>query len=170
MSQLGIIVKSIDRSLPYYTDVMNIRPWYRTNVVQEEIYYRDRRIDLELDIAIGYSGRLQFELIEVVRGQENIYTELIDSRGEGLHHVGFVVSNIRKKTRMLRKAGFTPIQHGFLKTRGGAVTRFAYFDTMQTHGYILELIETTLFRIPVGMSRFMIKLGVLLGDVEICGK
>ena len=167
MGQLGIIVKSIDRSIPYYADVMNIRPWYRTNIVEEEIYYKDRRIDLELDVVIGYSGSLQFELIQVVRGEENIYTELINTRGEGLHHVGFIVANIKKKTEMLRGAGFTPIQHGFLKTKGNALTRFAYFDTMETYGYILELIETTLLGIPVGMSRQMIKLGRLLGDVEV---
>lgn len=167
VGQLGIIVKSIDTSLPYYTEVMKIRPWYRTNIVEEEIYYKDRRIDLELDIAVGYSGSLQFELIEVVRGEENIYTELINTRGEGLHHVGFVVSNIQKKTEMLRQSGYNPIQHGFLKTKGNAITRFAYFDTMETHGYILELIQTTLFGVSVGMSRFMIKLGNLLGDVEM---
>lgn len=167
MGQLGIIVKSIDRVLPYYRDVMNIRPWYRANVIEEEIYYKDTRIDLELNFAIGYSGALQLELIEVVRGEENIYTELINSRGEGLHHVGFVVSNIEKKTEMLRRSGITPVQYGLLKTKGKAVTRFAYFDTMETCGYILELLETTLFGIPVGQSRFMIKVGNMLGDIEI---
>lgn len=167
LGQLGIIVRSIERSLPYYQEVLNIRPWYRANVVEEEIYYQDRRIDLELDIAIGYSGALQFELIQVVRGEENIYTDLIDTRGEGLHHVGFVVSDIRGKTEALRRAGFEPIQHGILKTKGRAVTRFAYFDTRRSCGYILELIETTLFGLNVGMSRFMVKMGRLLGDVEV---
>ena len=167
VGQLGIVVKSIDASLPYYTEVMKIRTWYRTNIVEEEIYYKDRRIDLELDIALGYSGPLQFELIEVVRGEENIYTELINTREEGLHHIGFVVSNIRKKTEILLQSGYHPIQHGVFKTKGNAVTRFVYFDTMETHGYILELIQTTLFGVNVGMSRFMIKLGNLLGDVEV---
>jgi len=167
MGQLGIIVKSLDASQPYYAEVMNIRPWYRTHIVEQEIYYKDRRIDLELDIAVGYSGPLQFELIEVVRGEENAYTELIHTRGEGLHHVGFIVSHIDEKTEVLREAGFRRIQHGFLKTKGGAVTRFAYFDTMATHGYIIELIQTTLFGVNVGMSHFMVKLGSLLGDVEV---
>ena len=53
MGQLGIIVENIDRSIPYYRDVMNIRPWYRTNIVEEEIYCKDRHIDIELDMAIG---------------------------------------------------------------------------------------------------------------------
>lgn len=166
IGQLGIIVKNIDRSLPYYKELMNIRPWYRANVVKEEIYYKNRQIDIELDMAVGYSGSLQFELIEVLSGEDNIYTELINTQGEGLHHVGFVVSDIQKKTEVLQDSGFNPIQHGILKTKGKAVTRFAYFDTRKTYGYFLELIETTLFGVSVGQSRFMIKLGNLLGDLE----
>lgn len=167
MRQLGIIVKSIDRSVPYYSAVMNIRPWYRVKIVEEEIYYKGRRIDLEADIAIGYSGALQFELIEVLGGEENIYTDLINAHGEGVHHIGFVVSNIQKKIDILNESGFEAIQHGVLKTKGKAITRFVYFDTMDHYGYIFELIETTLFGLSVGQSRFMIKMGNLLGDIEV---
>lgn len=167
MRQQGIIVKNIDQSLPYYRQVLNINPWYRIHFVEEEIYYEGRRIDLNLKIAVGYSGPLQFELIEVVRGEDNIYTELINTQGQGLHHIGFVVSNIEKKTEMLRNAGFSPIQHGVLKTKGNTVIRFAYFDTMASFGFILELIETTLFGINVGMSRFMCKIGTLIGELEV---
>lgn len=47
------------------------------------------------------------------------------------------------------------------------MTRFAYFDTLASYGYILELIETSLMGISVGMSRPMIKIGRLLGDIEV---
>jgi catechol 2,3-dioxygenase-like lactoylglutathione lyase family enzyme len=165
--QQGIIVKSIDQSVPYYRQVLNIHPWYRIHFEEEEIYYEGRRIDLELKIAVGYSGPLQFELIEVVGGEDNIYTELINHQTQGLHHIGFEVSNFQKKTELLRNAGFTPIQHGILKTKGNTVIRFAYFDTMACFGYILELIETTLFGVHVGMSPFMCKLGALIGELEV---
>jgi hypothetical protein len=166
MGQLGIVVKSIEQSLPYYKSLMNIHSWHRPNFVEEKIYYKDRHIDLNLNVAIGYSGPLQFELIEVMQGEENIYTKLIKTRKEGLHHVGFFISNIEKKTELLRKSGFYPIQYGILKTTGKALIRFAYFDTVKSCGYIIELIETKLFGISVGQSRFMIKLGKFLGDIE----
>lgn len=166
VNQLGIIVKNIDRSLINYRKLMNIRSWYRAQIIQEDIYYKNRRIDLKLDVAVGYSGRLQLELIEVLQGEENIYTELINNRGEGLHHIGFMVSNIQKKTEALKKSGLIPVQHGFIKTKGRAEIRFAYFDTVKICGYILELIETKLFGINVGQSHFMIRVGRLMGDVE----
>lgn len=167
MGQLGIVVKKLDQALPYYKDVLNIRTWYRANIVEEEIYYKNRPIELNLNVAIGYSGSLQFELIEVAGGEESIYSVLLDTAGEGLHHLGFIVSDIHKKTEMLRQAGFVPIQYGHLKTRGGAITRFAYFDTRDACGYILELIETTLLGVNVGMSRFMVSVGRVLGDIAM---
>lgn len=165
--QLGIVVKSIDASLAFYSDVLNIRPWYRANIVKSEIYYKNKQIDLELGIVIGYSGALQFELIEVVKGEENIYSNLMATQGEGLHHIGFVVSNIEKRIDLLEKAGFKRLQYGTLKTKGMALTRFAYFDTIAYSGYITELIQTTLLGINVGMSHFMVKIGRLVGDAEI---
>ena len=168
MRQLGIVVKSIDESLPFYSKVLNINPWYKAKVVETEIYYKNKLIDLELEIVVGYSGSLQFELIEVVKEtEEHIYSDLMAKQGEGLHHIGFVVSNIEKRVEALEKAGFDKLQHGTLKTKGMALTKFAYFDTIEQCGYITELIQVTLLGINVGMSHFMVKLGKLLGDVDL---
>ncbi len=170
MRQLGIIVKSIEKSLAFYSKVLNIKPWYRAKIMESEIYYKNKLIDLELDIVLGYSGALQFELIEVCGGDENIYSDLIATQGEGLHHIGFLVSNIEKRIDVLEKAGFERLQYGTLKTKGMALTQFAYFDTIEHCGYITELIQTTLFGINVGMSHFMVKIGKLVGDTDIVAK
>jgi catechol 2,3-dioxygenase-like lactoylglutathione lyase family enzyme len=165
--QLGIIVKNINRSLPYYSKVLNINPWYHAEIEQSEIYYKDKKIEVELDLAVGYSGALQFELIQVGKGDRNIYTDLIEKQGEGLHHIGFLVSDIDKGIDSLQKCGFQPLQHGTLKTKGKAITRFAYFDSIEQYGYIIELIQTTLLGISVGQSRFLMRLGKLLGDINV---
>jgi len=167
MRQLGIVVKSLRHSLPHYSNVLNIKPWYHAEIERSEIYYKDKKIEVELDLAVGYSGALQFELIEVGKGDRNIYTDIIERQGEGLHHIGFVVSGIDRKIEALRKTGLQPLQYGTLKTKGKAVTRFAYFDSIKQYGYIIELIETTLFGVSVGQSRFLMKLGNLLGDIQI---
>lgn len=84
-----------------------------------------------------------------------------------MHHIGFVVSDIDKGIYALQKYRFQSLQHGMLKTKGKAITRFAYFDSIERCGYIIELIQTTLFGFNVGQSRFLMKLGKLLGDVDI---
>ena len=167
MGQLGIVVKDIHQAIGHYTRLLSIRPWYRARIVKSSIYYGGKPIDLELDIAVGYSGRLQFELIQVIGGEPNIYTDLLDTRGQGIHHIGFVVGRISERIESFKKSGLQPVQHGTLETKGRAITRFAYFDTIDTFGYITELIQTTLFGINVGMSRGMMKIGRLMGDVDI---
>jgi len=78
--------------------------------------------------------------------------------------MGFLVSGFDKKMKRLRDAGVEPVQYGTLKSAGGAVTRFAYLDTIDTCGTITELIETKLFGITMNMSSFTMGLGCLTRD------
>ena len=109
MGQLGIVVKDIHQAIGYYSPMLNIRPWYRAKIVQSEIHYGGKPIDLELDIAVGYSGSLQFELIQVIRGDTNIYTDLLNTRSQGIHHIGFVVSRISERIAAFQQSGLHPI-------------------------------------------------------------
>jgi hypothetical protein len=47
------------------------------------------------------------------------------------------------------------------------LTRFAYYDSMEELGYITELIQTTLFGITIGMPGWMMRIGCLIGDVNL---
>lgn len=167
MSQVGIVVSDIDKSVQMYADLLGIRPWYRAKIVRSDIIYKNQTIEQVLDIVVGYSGSIQFELIQVLSESENIYSDLINSKGQGLHHIGFVVSNISRGTEFFRQSGYQPLQQGTLVTKGKATTKFVYFDTFDECGYYIELIETTLYGISVGMSRHMMKLGKLFGDVDV---
>ena len=167
ISQIGIVVNDMNKALSLYTGLLGIKPWYRAKIVKSEITFKGNKIDQELDIVVGYSGSVQFELIQVIKGNENIYSDLINKEGHGLHHIGFLVSNIEKQSGVIEQHGFQSLQHGSLTTKGKAITRFNYFDTFDECGYFIELIQTTLHGINVGMSRYMMKLGKLFGDVEV---
>ncbi len=170
VEQLGIIVKDITNAVDHYSALLNISCWYRAKIAKKNIHYLGNPIDLDLDIVVGYSGRLQFELIQVIRGDENVYTDFIRDPGHGIHHIGFVVTQLSEKINILKKEGFKLLQHGTFETKGKAVTRFAYFDTMDQFGYITELIQTTFLGVNVGMSRWMMKIGTSLGDVDLIKK
>lgn len=165
--QLGIIVADLETAVQEYSSLLNIRPWYRAKIVRKEILYQETPIQLDLDIALGYSHGLQFELIQVLKGEDNVYTDLIQTRGQGLHHIGFMVSDIALKMDSFERAGLKRIQHGTFETKGGTITRFAYYDTMEKLGYITELIQTTLFGITVGMPGWMMTIARMIGDVDL---
>jgi hypothetical protein len=166
ISQLGIIIPDIQKGVDYYSCLLNIKKWYRTKINYQEYFYQGRPIDQELNIVVGYSGKVQFELIQVNGKDENIYSAVLGKGGAGFHHFGVTVSNVEKKVQELEHAGIKPLQTGILRFGRGGVTKFAYLDTMERAGFILELIETRAFGINMGMPRWLVSLGRFTGDTE----
>lgn len=164
--QLGIVVESVAKALPFYTEFMGIRPWYRGMVAEMKTTYKNAEIEADVDMVFGYSGRLMIEIIEPKSGDANIYSEHLKQHGEGLHHLGIEVRNYDRCMERVEGMGIAVIQSGALKSKGGAMSRFAYIDTLSWCGYPLEIMETRLFGLPVGKGKFMMNIGCLLGDAE----
>ncbi|TFH43293.1 MAG: VOC family protein [Chrysiogenales bacterium] len=160
-SQIGITVPDIRKGVRCYGVLLGIPRWYRTVITRVEYFYRGSPIDQKLDIAVGYSGKMQVELIEVSGADENIYTGTL-----GFHHLGVTVGDMDRRLEAMEHAGITPVQTGTIAFGRGGVTRFAYLDTMTIAGFILELIETRAFGINLGMPRWLVSLGRLTGDTR----
>jgi hypothetical protein len=47
----------------------------------------EKDADLDLSLAIAYSGDLQYELVQQHNATPSPYKDFLDSRGEGLHHL-----------------------------------------------------------------------------------
>ena len=165
IGQIGIVVKDIARSMEYFSGLYDVGPWYRTKLAEEEMYYRGRKIDLKLDITIAFTGGVEIELIQVISGDENIYSSILEKQGGGVHHLGFLVTGFDRKLEAVRAMGVTPLQWGRLKTSGGAVTRFAYLDTIETCGVITEFIESKLYGVVTPHTGLLMEIGRLTGDV-----
>lgn len=164
ITQLGFIVQSIDESSRFYGSLFNITKWYMTKIAESEYRFRGTAIDISLNIAVGYTGKMQVELIQVTGNDNNIYYEYLGREGFGFHHFGVVVGNLEKYKERMLKAGIQPLQEGMLKYSGGGITRFAYMDTMKSSGCIVELIETKAFGLDLGMPRWLVSLGRITGD------
>ena len=86
----------------------------------------------------------QIELIQPVTGP-SIYDEWIEERGYGLHHLGVVVASVDGAIEQMAAVGLEVIQagRGFgLDGDGG----FAYFDTLDEFGFLVEAITRPLRR------------------------
>jgi hypothetical protein len=83
--------------------------------------------------------RPQFELVEPLAGP-NIYADWLDARGEGLHHIAYVVASVSETTAQMTAAGHAVIQsgHSFGTDRDGV---FAYYDTTEALGFVIEAVE-----------------------------
>jgi hypothetical protein len=121
---------------------------------------------MEVDMVFAYSRKLMLELVEVKSGNSNIYSEHLERHGEGLHHLGFEVSDFDRKMKLASELEIPVIQSGLVKSKGGAISKMAYLDTTAQLGYPIELMESRIMGVPVGKSRFMMRVGCLLGDVS----
>lgn len=167
VDQMGLVVESLDRALPKFSDALGVRAWYRPvhkDNEAREMLYRGQQIKIDFDFVIGYCGSMQFELI-VPGSERNIYVEHLEKHGEGFHHICFFVSDLDRKLAAYKELGAEPVQSGAVGGKSGAVTRYAYLDNTNTHGFMIEMSETRLFGIPTKPSPFIMKMGALTGDL-----
>lgn len=135
--QNGYVVRDIRAAIKHWTEVMGVGPFFVLDPVEfREGYYRGQRFDLDITVAIAYSGDYQIELIQQNNDVRSIYTDFLDKYEDGLHHVCVVVDDV---DGVIAANGLTDkiVQHGWTATG----LRFAYVDTIQHGGTMLEVIE-----------------------------
>lgn len=93
-------------------------------------------VDFKIKIAMVQIGPIKMELIQPVEG-ESIQQKYLDSRGEGLNHIGFLVNDLDRELAELNEKGMQVILRVRRKTGGGV----AYLDTRKEGGVIFELVQ-----------------------------
>ena len=97
--------------------------------------YRGGPGNCRYNIAFGYFGDLQIELIEPVSG-ESTYKEFLQRNPQGgAQHIGVLVDEFDTACAELQGKGYEIVQSG----RNGK-TRIAYFDTDRSVGTLTELV------------------------------
>ncbi|AGZ44113.1 VOC family protein [Actinoplanes friuliensis] len=113
--------------------------WIMENAPLLNVTYRGKQIDLRVDLALGYIGDTN---IEVVRprpdGDDNLYSEFLEERPEGgFHHLGFQVYDFEAAAESLTESHGAAVQSGDFGVDG---TVFAYFDTTAVTGLYTEIL------------------------------
>lgn len=135
LNQVGVVVKDLDKAIEYYSSVFGIGPFRKREALVTKAEVRGKPCQLPLKLAFARLGDISLELIQAEPG-ENIYWEFLQSKGEGLHHLGFYVPDMNAELGPLKEKGVQVLQSGVTE-RGG----FAYLDSTAFGGSILELIQ-----------------------------
>lgn len=157
LGQVGIVVKDLDRTMKYYQEVFGIGPWVVSEGGVDWCEMRGREVDIDRNVALAQAGTVQIELIQMLEG-ESIHREFLGERGEGVHHLGFFVKDIDDRLEAASRAGIEILQQGTIKQKGLTV-RYAYMDTTDTGGTIIEFIEARFFGIPFPMRSPLLRWG-----------
>jgi catechol 2,3-dioxygenase-like lactoylglutathione lyase family enzyme len=138
MAQVGIIVKDIEQSVAIYSQIFGVEkpPIIITDDYEKaHTTYNGQASGAKAKLAFFDMGQVQIELIEPI-GEPSTWKAHLDSRGESVHHIAFIVPDTDKALTFLTRQGMTVEQQG--DYTGG---RYTYINSVPQLGVALELLE-----------------------------
>ena len=135
IQQVAFVVRDIAAAERFFAGKLGVSRFCRFDDFQvQEPVHRGAPGDFRYHLSLGYAGDFAVELIQHLSGK-SIYKEFLDEKGEGMHHLGFLVRDHERTVRDFAVAGYPVVQGGCV---GGS--QFAYFDARANCGVYLETI------------------------------
>ncbi|MBO7745936.1 VOC family protein [Paenibacillus sp. MWE-103] len=138
VAQIGVVVHDIETASRAYAELLGIEPpaWFWTDAADKaKTEYGGAPSEARAKLAFIDLGPVQLELIEP-DGHPSTWRDHLNARGEGVHHLAFVVEKMKDKIDALEKHGIPLQQKG--EYTGG---RYAYMDSSRALKVLLELLE-----------------------------
>ncbi|MBT2738049.1 methylmalonyl-CoA epimerase [Bacillus sp. ISL-7] len=127
VDHIGIAVRSLEHTLPFYTDVLNL-PLLGIEEVETQ----------QVRVAFLEAGGTKLELLEPT-SEESTIAKFIEKRGEGIHHVALGVVSIKERISEMKEKGIRMIDYQPRPGAGGA--NIAFMHPKSTSGVLFELCE-----------------------------
>ena len=127
IEHIGIAVKSLSNSIPIFEKLLNTN-CYKTEVVESE----------KVNTAFFAVGESKVELLEGT-DEMSVINSFIEKRGEGVHHLAFLVDDIEAEVQRLTSEGFVPIS---TSPKKGADNKLVFFfHPKSTNGILIEICQ-----------------------------
>lgn len=129
VDHIGIAVKSIEDSIPYYTETLGLNLLHIEEVETEAVR-----------VAFIDAGNIKLELLEPMSKESAIHS-FIEKKGEGIHHIAFGVEGIESRMHELREKGIRILNEQPKPGAGGA--QVAFLHPKSSFGVLYELCDKT---------------------------
>ena len=127
IEHLGIAVKSIDDSLPYYEQVLGLK-----------CYNIEEVADQKVKTAFFKVGQTKIELLEPT-SEESAVAKFIEKKGEGIHHIAFSVGSVQAALDEVAAKGVQLIDKA--PRNGAEGLNIAFLHPKSTCSVLTELCE-----------------------------
>lgn len=134
-NQICIVVRNLKKTTEYYEQILNIGPFVFPDVTYTDVTYLGKPSDGYWKMAFARMGPIELELSCPIR-PPSIYEDFLNEKGEGLHHIGFDVSNLDEAIKRAEGLGIKVLMSGRTSKSG-----FAHLDTREFGGTIFEVIQ-----------------------------
>jgi len=126
VDHIGIAVRSLADSLPFYTGQMRMKLLGRETIEQEKVH-----------VAMLAAGPSRIELLEPASSDSTI-ARFLEKRGPGLHHVAMRVADLQAVVRRLESSGAKLLGE---PRRGAGGHLYVFVHPASAGGVLWELIQ-----------------------------
>ena len=140
--QIGIVVKDLDRTVKYLSEVFGLGPFRFISYPPEgrddiQLRYRGETGHFSHRLAFAQLGPVELELAQPLEGDSGL-TEFLNQHGEGIHHIRFNTPELEAALDHLAGKGVVPLMGGGGLRPG---TQWVHLDTAAEAGFIIELMN-----------------------------
>lgn len=127
VDHVGIAVSNLEDSIGYYQSTFGF-----------SLIHRETLIDRGIELAFLSTGNTKLELLMGI-GTDDAISKFIAKRGEGLHHICYIVGDINMELNKLKALGLNLIDQ---QARPGAMnTMVAFIHPKSCGGVLTELCQ-----------------------------
>jgi len=127
LAHVGIAVRSLDEAVRVWVDALGFR---HTDTIDFP--------SMMLRIAFLRGGSAELELLEPTHADSPV-GRFLARRGEGLHHLSFLVPDLERALKEAESAGLELVDRS--PREGSHHTRIAFLSPRSLHGVLVELCE-----------------------------
>lgn len=127
VAHIGIAVRDLQASKQLFEKLLGVAPEHEESVADQKV-----------NTALFRMGDAGIELLEAT-SPESPVSKFIEKRGEGIHHISFVVDDILHELKRLKQAGFQLIDEQ--PRRGAEGCLVAFLHPKSTNGVLIELSQ-----------------------------
>lgn len=137
--QIAFVVEDLDVAMEEFSSRLGIGPWtVMRDFAGAEPHYHGVPTAARANVALGFGGRMQYELIQPTDDLPSVHRDVIQDRGYGFHHFGYARPDFDASVAGMRAQGYEPV----FEARVGPDGRVAYFDTRDVLPGMVEFIES----------------------------
>jgi methylmalonyl-CoA/ethylmalonyl-CoA epimerase len=125
IEHIGIAVKSLAVSIPIYESLLNTK-CYKTELVASE----------QVNTAFFMTGESKIELLESLT-PDGVIAKFIEKKGEGMHHIAFLVTDIHAEMQRMQQEGFTLLNE--TPKKGADQKMVCFLHPKNANGVLIEL-------------------------------
>ena len=128
VEHIGIAVKNLETSIDLFTKLLNT-PCYKVEEVESE----------QVRTGFFQKGETKVELLESL-STDGVIAKYLEKKGEGIHHLAFLVTDIEKEMERMKQEGFVLLNE---KAKKGADNKLVCFlHPKSANGVLIELCQS----------------------------